>query len=57
MVKEMDFGIVVTEFEIQSSYYFNFRANTFGERWEPFYSPSYGLKGTTTFLLGEWLWH
>ena len=30
MVKEMDFGIVVCEFVLQSCYYTHFRANTLG---------------------------
>ena len=52
MVKALDCGIVVREFELQSRYYVHFR-----ERYEPPYSPSYGLNSTTTVLLGEWLWH
>ena len=28
MVNAMDFGIVVSEFELQSRYYIHFRANT-----------------------------
>ena len=31
MVKAMDCGIVVSEFVLQSRYYFNFRANTLGK--------------------------
>ena len=31
MVKAMDCGIVVSEFELQSRYYVHFRANTFGK--------------------------
>ena len=31
MVKAMDCGIVVSEFEFQSRYYVHFRANTFGK--------------------------
>ena len=27
------------------------------ERYEPPYPPSYELNNTTTYLLGEWLWH
>ena len=41
MVKTMDCGIVVSEFELQSRYYVH-----------P-YPPSYGLNSTTTVLLGE----
>ena len=31
MVKEFDCGIVVSEFELHSRYYFHFRTNTFRE--------------------------
>ena len=31
MVKAMDCGIVVSEFELQSRYYVHFRANTLGK--------------------------
>ena len=43
MVKAMDFGLVVSEFVLQSRSYVHFRANTLGERYEPPYPPSYGL--------------
>ncbi len=33
MVKAMDCGIVVSEFELQSRYYVHFRANTHGTEW------------------------
>ena len=36
MVKELDCGIVETEFELQSHYYVHFRANTFGNGMNPF---------------------
>ena len=58
MVKAMDCGIVVNEFVLQSFYYVLFRANTLRKRMNPpLASPSYGLKSTTTILLGEWVWH
>ena len=57
MVKAMDSGIVVCEFELQSRYYVHFQTNTLGKGIEPPYPPSYGLNSTTTVLLGEWLLH
>ncbi len=56
MVKELDCGIVVRMFELQSRDYVNFRTNTLGKGTNP-YPPSYGLNSTTTVLLGKWLWH
>ena len=50
MVKAMDCGIVVSEFELQSRYYGHFRAR---ERYELPYPLSYGLNSTTTVLIGE----
>ena len=35
MVKAMDYGIVVSEFELQSHYYVHFRANTLGKGMNP----------------------
>ena len=35
MVKAMDWGIIVREFELQSLYYVHFRANTPGEGMNP----------------------
>ena len=35
MVKAMDCGIVVSEFELQSRYYFHFRSNTLGKGMNP----------------------
>ena len=35
MVKAMDREIVVSEFVLQSSYYFHFRANTLGKGMNP----------------------
>ena len=54
MVKAMDYEIVVSEFELQSRYYVHFRVNTLGKGMNPV---NYGLNGTITVLLGEWLWH
>ena len=51
MVKAMDCGIVVSEFELQSCYYTHFRTNTLGKRYEPPYPPSCGLNSTTTVLV------
>ena len=55
IVKAMDCGIVVSEFELQSRYYVHFRANTLGKCMKPLILP--GLNSTAVFLLGEWLWH
>ena len=55
MIKELDCGIVVSEIEIQSRYIIHFWSNTFGERHEPSYPPSYGLNSTTAVLLGRWI--
>ncbi len=52
MVKAMDCGTVVSEFEFQSRYYVHFRTNTLDKRYEPPYPPSYGLNSTTTVLEG-----
>ena len=56
MVKDLDCGIVVNEFELQSDYYVHFRAGTLGKEWTP-YPPSYGLNNTSAILLGGRLWH
>ena len=54
----MDYGIVVSEFILQSCYYVHFWANTLGgERYKTPYPLSYGLNNTTTVLLAEWFWH
>ena len=42
MVKAMDCGIVVREFELQSRYYVNFRANTLGKGMNPLILPAMG---------------
>ena len=57
MVKAMDLGILVRQFELQSRYYVHFRANTLGKVIEPPYPPSYRLNSPNTVRLGEWLWH
>ena len=57
MVKAMDFGIVVSEFELKLRYYIHFLDKNPWEKYEPPYSPSYGLNITTTVFLEEWLWH
>ena len=43
MVKVLDCGIIVSEFKLQLHYYINFWTNTHWERYEPSYSPCYGL--------------
>ena len=42
MVKAMDFGIEVCEFEIQSRYYVHFRTNSFGKSMNPLILPAMG---------------
>ena len=49
IVKVIDCGIVVSEFELLRSLSGKYP----WERYEPHYPPSYGLKSTTTVLLGE----
>ena len=53
MVKELDCGIVVREFELQSRYYVHFRTNSLGKSVNPIYLPSYGLSSTITILLNR----
>ena len=42
MVKAMDCGIVVREFELQSRYYAHFQANPLGKGMNPFILPAMG---------------
>ena len=42
MVNAFDYGIVVSEFELQSPYYVYFRTNNFGERYKPLLFPTMG---------------
>ena len=42
IVKAMDSGIIVSEFELQSRYYIYFRANTFGKGMNPLILPTMG---------------
>ena len=42
MVKAMDCGILLSEFELQSPYYIHFRANTVGKGMNPLILPSMG---------------
>ena len=42
MVKAMDYGIVVGEFVLQSSYYVHLRANTHGKGMNPLILPTMG---------------
>ena len=42
MVKAMDCGIVVSEFVLQSRYYVQFLANTFGRGMNPLILPAMG---------------
>ena len=42
MVKVMDWGIVVSEFVLQSHYYVHFQTNTLGKGMSPFILPAMG---------------
>ena len=42
MVKTMDSGIVVSEFELKSHYYIHFRTNTLGKGMKPLILPAMG---------------
>ena len=42
MVKSLDFGIVETEFELQSRYYVHFQTNTLGKGVNPLILPAMG---------------
>ena len=42
IVKAMDCGIVVREFELQSRYYVHFRTNTLGKGMSPLILPAMG---------------
>ena len=42
MVKAMDYGIVVSEFVLQSCYYVHFRTNTLGKGMNPLILPAMG---------------
>ena len=42
MVKVMDCGIVISEFELQSRYYVHFRTNTLGKGMNPLILPAIG---------------
>ena len=42
MVKAMDYGIVVSEFELRSRYYFHFWANTLWKGMNPLILPAMG---------------
>ena len=55
MVKAMDCGIVVSEFELVLLR--SLSGKYPWERYEHPYPPSYGLNSTTTALLGEQIWH
>ena len=50
MVKALDYGIVVIQFEFQLCYYIHFRTNTLGKGYEPPYPSSYGLNNIITAL-------
>ena len=47
----LDCNIVVSKFQLQSTYYIHFKANTFRKGMNVPIPPSYGLNCTTTVLL------
>ena len=51
MVKELDHGIVVSEFKLQSRNYVHFQTNTFGKGMNLSNPPCYGLNTTSTVFL------
>ena len=50
MVKAMDYGIVVSEFELQLCNYVQLSDKYPWERYEPLYPPSYVLNSATTVI-------
>ena len=42
MVKALDGGIVISEFELQSRYYVNYQTNTIGKGMNPLILPAMG---------------
>ena len=50
MVKVMDYGIVVSEFVLQSRYYVHFRVNTIGKGMTPLILQAMGLIVTPLFF-------
>ena len=54
MVKAMDCGIVVSEFELYTQYSLYFRTTTLGKGIKPL---SYGLDSIIAVLLEGLLWH
>ena len=53
MVKVMDYGILVSNFELQSRHYVPFRTNSLGKGYDPSYPPSYGMHSITTVFLED----
>ena len=53
MVKAMDCGIVVREFELQSHYYVHFRANTLVKGTNPLILPAMGWIVPLIFFLED----
>ena len=56
MLKVLDYGLEVSEFELQSQSCVHFRTNTIEKGIEPIYPPysRYGLNDRTAFLLQGW---
>ena len=55
MVKMLDCGIVLSEFELQSLYYVHFRTNALGKGMKPLILSAMSLNNTATVFLEEWL--
>ena len=51
MVKAMDYGIVVSEFILQSRYYVHFQTNTLGKGMNPLILPAMGYIVPLLFFL------
>ncbi len=51
MANALDCGIVVSEFELQSCFYIQFRTDTLGKKYDHPYPSSYELNSTTIVLL------
>ena len=52
----LDCDVVVSEFELKSGYYVNFRGNTVENVCNPLF-PNNKLNSTITVLLQRWIWY
>ncbi len=53
MVKALDCGIVVNDFELQLRYYVNFRTNTLGNYMDPLIIPYMGARVVIVIVVGN----